>query len=149
MTPDEKELVDLMNANTETVDELMYRLRYAPPEALDAIYNGVLHALRLSGKATRVFSIQGGEDKNAFSWAYRGKGRHFYKRRPKIRNMEPAARGRAVFALADDMRHAAERGHVHFKPCRVDWFTIALCIVYGKRPTEAVAAATGDIFQHN
>ena len=75
MTPDEKELVDLMNANTETVDELMYRLRYAPPEALDAIYNGVLHALRLSGKATRVFSIQGGDDENAFSWAYRGKGR--------------------------------------------------------------------------
>ena len=74
-------------------------------------------------------------------WIYAGRGQAFTKRREDIRKMSAADRGRAVHVLAGDMEKAARRARVRFSPRRVDWFTIALCIVYGKRPAEAVALA--------
>ena len=44
MTPEEKELVSLMEASGETPDALLYRLRFAPPEQLDTLYNGTPQA---------------------------------------------------------------------------------------------------------
>ena len=141
MTPEEKELVSLMEASGETPDALLYRLRFAPPEQLDTLYNGTLHILRLSGKAARVFAIHTEDSAAAMEWVYSGRGQAFTKRRDAIRKMIPADRGRAVHVLAGDMEKAARRARVRFSPRRVDWFTIALCIVYGKRPAEAVALA--------
>lgn len=141
MTPEEKELVSLMEASGETPDALLYRLRFAPPEQLDTLYNGTLHILRLSGKAVRVYAIHTEDSAAAMEWVYSGRGQAFTKRRDAIRKMIPADRGRAVHVLAGDMEKAARRARVRFSPRRVDWFTIALCIVYGKRPAEAVALA--------
>ena len=45
----ERELVDMMKNSSETPDALLYRLRYVKPEDLDAVYNGTLRLLRLSG----------------------------------------------------------------------------------------------------
>lgn len=64
----EKELVDMMKNSSETPDALLYRLRYVAPEDLDAIYNGTLRLLRLSGKAARVFALHRGDDAAAVDW---------------------------------------------------------------------------------
>lgn len=139
----EKELVDMMKNSSETPDALLYRLRYVAPEDLDAIYNGTLRLLRLSGKAARVFALHKGDDAAAVDWIQHGAGREFMERRDTIRAMDSDARGRAIHRLAAEMEEEAAGSRAPFRARRVDWFSLALGIVYGKRDFEAVAIAPG------
>ena len=142
MLPEEKELVALMKDSKETPDELFYRMRYVKPEDLDAVYNGTLRLLRLSGKAARVFVMHKGDDSAAIDWLH-GQGREFMERRDAIRRMDSDARGRAIHKLAAEMEEEAAGSRVPFRAGRVDGFSLALGIVYGKRDFEAVAIAPG------
>ena len=139
MLPEEKELVALMKDSKETPDELFYRMRYVKPEDLDAVYNGTLRLLRLSGKAARVFVMHKG-GLAAIDWLH-GQGREFMERRDAIRRMDSDARGRAIHKLAAEMEEEAAGSRVPFRARRVAWFSLALGIVYGKRDFEAVAIA--------
>lgn len=131
----DKDLVKLFRESKETPDEMLTRLRYEPPERLDELYSFVIRGLKESGKAERVFSILSADTGAAMTWLMFDTGKIYLHRCETIRKMSPAERGRAVHGLAKTMHtHATLSPRVTFDPSRVDWWALALTVVYGKFP---------------